>query len=287
MAGASALVRSTPVADPVLVLGATGTQGGAVARALLTEQFTVRALVRNPRSERAQALSDAGAALVEGDLRDADSIARAMDGVEAAYAITTPFEGGADDELGQGENIIAAAQGADLPWLILASVAAADRAPVSHFRSKAQIEQQLKETAIPWTVIAPSYFYENVLGSRDAIREGKLPIALPADTPLHQVALATLGALVVAVLRRRDEHLSRRVEVAADAPTPTDMAAAIGVRYERVPLGDICDRSEDLAAMYEFLADEGYGIDIPALRDRYPEVPWTSFANWAASVDWA
>jgi uncharacterized protein YbjT (DUF2867 family) len=275
------------MADPVLVLGATGTQGGAVARALLAGQFTVRALVRDPGSQRARALSDAGAALVQGDLRDADSITRAMDGVEAAYAITTPFEGGADEELEQGENIVAAAQGAGLPWLILASVAAADRAPVPHFRSKAQIEKQLQQTAIPWTVIAPSYFYENVLGAREAIRAGRLPIALPADTPLHQVALANLGALVAAVLKRRDEHLSRRVEVAADAPTPADMAAAIGVRYERVPLGEVRLRSEDLAAMYEFLAHEGYGIDIQALRDRYPEVPWTAFSSWAADVDWA
>jgi hypothetical protein len=46
------------------------------------------------------------------------------------------------------------------------------------------------------------------------------------------------------------------------------------------------DRSEDLAAMYEFLAGEGYGIDTAALRDRYPEVPWTSFADWAGGVDW-
>ncbi len=103
---------------------------------------------------------------------------------------------------------------------------------------------------------------------------------------MHQVALANLGALVVAILRRREEHLGARVEVAADAPTPEAMASAIGVRYERIPLAELRHGSEDLAAMYEFLACEGYGIDTTALRDRYPEVSWTSFADWAGNIDW-
>jgi hypothetical protein len=121
---------------------------------------------------------------------------------------------------------------------------------------------------------------------RAAIREGKLPIALPADKPLHQVALANLGMLVVAILGRRREHLGARVEVAADAPTPEAMARAIGVRYERIPLAELRHRSKDLAAMHEFLASEGYAIDVAALRNRYPEVSWTSFAEWASSIDW-
>ncbi len=274
------------MAEPVLVLGATGTQGGAVARELLARQRPVRALVRDPLSARARALEAAGAALVRGDLQDTASLTEAFAGVDAVYAVTTPFEHGADEEVQQGENIIAAAREAGLSWLILASVAAADRAPVPHFASKARIERQLMDTAIPWTVVAPSYFYENTLGARAAIRDGRLPMALPADTPLHQVALANLGALVVAILERRREHLGARVEVAADAPTPAAMARAIGVRYGRIALAEVRRRSDDLAAMYEFLAGEGYGIDTAAVRDRYPEVAWTSFADWAGSVDW-
>lgn len=272
--------------DSVLVLGATGTQGGAVVRELLAGSVPVHALVRDPASARAEGLSDVGARLVEADLLDRASLARAFGEVETVYAITTPFEHGADEELKQGENIIAAARDANLRWLLLASVAAADRAPVPHFASKARIEQRLMETDIPWTVLAPSYFYENVLGARTAIRAGRLPMALPPDRPLHQVSLANLGALVAAVLKRRDEHLSQRVEVAGDAPTPAAMATAIGVRYEQTSLADLRNHSADLAAMYEFLADEGYGIDTAALRGRYPEVPWMSFADWTRNVNW-
>ncbi len=273
--------------EPVLVLGATGTQGGAVARGLLAADSDVAVLVRDPHSERAVALREAGARLVTGDLLDPASLERAFAEAATVYAITTPFEHGAGEEESQGESIIAAAVRARVSWLILASVAAAARAPVPHFQSKAKIERSLAASELDWTVVAPSYFYENVLGSREAIGDGRLPIALPPGRPLHQVALADLGKFVAAVLQRRDEHIGQRIEVAGDAPTPEEMAAAIGVRFERVPIDELRRRSEDLAAMYGFLADEGYGIDVQQLRARYPEVGWTGFADWAAGIDWS
>jgi uncharacterized protein YbjT (DUF2867 family) len=269
-----------------LVFGATGVHGGAVAGALLDAGEAVTAFVRDPRSEHALALERRGARLAVGDLDDAASVTRALAGVETAYAVTTPFAGGAEEEFRQGAQIIASATQARLPWLILASVASAAVADVPHFRSKARIERALGQSALAWTVVAPSYFYENVLGSRDAIREGRLPLALPADTPLQQVALDDLGALVVAILAHRDEHIGARVEVAGDDPTPAVMARAIGVRHEQVSLTEVAQRNADLAAMYSFLAQDGYDVDIEALKRRYPEVGWRSFAAWAGSIDW-
>lgn len=271
---------------PVLVFGATGTQGGAVARELLTRGVPVQALVRHPESAPARMLAEQGAQLVAGDLGDERSLIAALSSVSVAYAITTPFEEGPDAEERQGEAIIRAAVEAGLEWLILASVAAAARADVPHFQSKARIEEVLRGASVPWTVVAPSYFYENVLGSREAILGGTLPLPLPLDKPLHQVALGDLGAVVAAILDRRDEHLSTRIEIAADAPTPHEMASALGVRAVQTPLRELRERSPDLAAMYAFLAEVGYGIDVAALRARYPEVAWTSFAQWAANVTW-
>jgi uncharacterized protein YbjT (DUF2867 family) len=82
--------------EAVLVFGATGTHGGAVARALLAQAIPVRALVRHPTSERAQALVTVGAELVVGDLDDERPLEQALSDVAVAYAITTPFEDGAD-----------------------------------------------------------------------------------------------------------------------------------------------------------------------------------------------
>jgi uncharacterized protein YbjT (DUF2867 family) len=271
--------------DPVLVFGATGTHGGAVARGLLAADFPVSAFVRDRRSQRSQALARAGAKLIVGDLGDPSSIEQALASVPVAYAVTTPFERGADEEARHGEAIIAAAVRAQLPWLIFASVAAAARAPVPHFKSKARIEEQLRAAPVPWTILAPSYFYENVLGSAESIRAGALPMPLPADTPLDQVALKDLGALVAVVLERRDEHLSTRIDVASYAPTPGEMAQALGVRAEQTPREEIRARSPDLAAMYEFLAKEGYQIDTAALRARYPEIAWMSFDEWVGETD--
>ena len=270
----------------VLVFGATGTQGGAVARELLARAVPVRALVRDPHSELAHALAKSGAQLVVGDLRDERSLARAMSSTPVAYAITTPFEDGADAEVRQGEAIIRAAVEAGLPWLIFASVAAAPRAEVPHFQSKARIEERLRDASVPWTVVAPSYFYENVIGSRAAILQGLLPLPMPVEKPLHQVGLRDLGAVVAAILDRREEHLSERVEIAADAPTPTEMAGALGARAVETPLDELRERSPDLAALYAFLAADGYGIDVRAVRARYPEVAWMGFAEWAAALEW-
>lgn len=269
----------------VLVVGATGTQGGAVARGLLAAGYSVQALVRETGTARAQVLAAAGIELVPGDLLDRPALSYAFSGADAVYAITTPFQHGATEEQRQGETIIGAASDAGLQWLVFASVASAGRASVPHFSSKWHIEQRLAASDLTWTVIAPSYFYENVLGSMNSIRQRRLPIAIPADKPLHQVALADLAAVVAVVLARPEQHIGQRVEIAGDAPTPTQMAAAFGASYEAVPLEVIRESSEEMFAMYSFLSDEGYGIDVPAVRARYFEVQWTSFAEWASRFD--
>jgi len=267
-----------PIPTSVLVTGATGTQGGAVARALLAAGHAVTALVRRPASGAAQALADLGVELAVGDLTDPDSLVGPFAAVDAVYAVTTPFGDGVEAEVAQGRGIVEAARRAEARWLLLASVAAAGRADVPHFVSKGRIEEQLAATDLPWTVVAPSYFFENVAG---AVRDGRLPVPLPGDVPLHQLALENLGQAVAAILARREEHLGARVELAGDAPTPAEMAAALGAVHEEVPLEQVEARSADLGAMYRFLRGPGYGIDVAAVLARYPEVPWRSFADWA------
>jgi uncharacterized protein YbjT (DUF2867 family) len=274
------------VTEPILIFGATGTHGGAIARVLLANGISVHAFVRDPGSAKALELARAGAHLEVGDLDEPASISAALRAKHACYAVTTPFEGGAEQEFRQGQNIIAAAREAGLPWLIFASVASAQEADVPHFKSKAQIERSLQASGLAWTIVAPSYFYENVLSVRQAISEGLLQLALPADTPLQQVALADLGALVLAVLSREAEHLGKRIEVAADAPTPERMAEALGVRFGEASIDELAQRKPDLAAMYRFLAQGGYNVDIDALKQSYPRLAWQSFTDWAKQTDW-
>jgi len=153
--------------------------GGVVARALLWAGVDVYAFVRDPETEKAKALKRDGARLLVGNLDDRASIGRALAGKDSCYAVTTPFEGGPQQEVRQGANMIAAAEEANLPWFILASVASARDADVPHFASKAQIERALEGAGLAWTILAPSYFYENVLSLRAAVQAGSLPLALP------------------------------------------------------------------------------------------------------------
>ncbi|MFB6715589.1 MULTISPECIES: NmrA/HSCARG family protein [unclassified Streptomyces] len=278
---------------PIAVLGATGGQGGAVARALLEAGHGVRAVVRDPGSGRAKALAVAGAEVVPGDLFDAASLAEAFRGTKAAFAVTTPFQDGLDAEVAQGAAIVRAAADAALPHLVLASVASADRdTGVPHFETKARTEELLADSGLPATVVAPTYFYDNALGAMDEVAAGLLTMPLPGDTPLQQVARQDLGRVVAAVVADPDRWTGQRIEVAGDDPTPVRMAEEIGraaggaVAFRRTPLEDLRTINPDMFAMYRFLTDTGYQVDLEALRTQFPDVPWTSYGAWADAQNW-
>jgi uncharacterized protein YbjT (DUF2867 family) len=129
---------------PVLVLGATGGQGGAVAAALIRAGRPVRALVRDPAAPAARRLAAAGAQLAAGDFTDPETLTTAMQGAAAAFALTTPFESGPGAELEQGRAIVEAAAAARLGHLVFSSVAGATQETgIPHFESKAAVERIL------------------------------------------------------------------------------------------------------------------------------------------------
>jgi uncharacterized protein YbjT (DUF2867 family) len=273
---------------PVLVLGATGGQGGAVTAALRRAGRAVRALVRDPRSSSARKLGEAGTELVAGDFTDAGSLTAAMRGAAAAFALTTPFESGADAELAQGNAIIEAAAAARLPHLVFSSVAGATaHTGIPHFESKARVEQTLAASGLPHTVVAPTYFYDNALGDYQELLNGVLELPLQADHRLQQLDRSDLGSFVTLLLADPDPYNGRRFELASDAPTPAQMSEEISdaldrpVGYSETPMTDVERRSSDMAAMWEFLRGPGYQADIAALHRDYPAVGWTSFTEWA------
>ncbi|MFH8444595.1 NmrA/HSCARG family protein [Streptomyces sp. NPDC018026] len=273
--------------QPVAVLGATGGQGGAVVRALLAEGVPVRAVVRSPRSARARAPQERGVEVVPGDLEDTDSLTPAFTGVRAAFAVTTPFEEGVEAEVRQGRSIVSAAVAAEVPHLVFSSVAGADRdSGVPHFQSKHLTETMIGETRLPWTVVAPTYFFDNIRGSGEDLMNGVLPLPLEPEQPFQQVARPDLGAFVAHAIGNPEPHLGARIELAGDDPTPTRMTQVLAhvlgrpVRPVTVPVSDVYAYSADMGAMWEFIGGGGYQVDIPALKASYPSVPWTSFAPW-------
>jgi len=273
---------------PVLVLGATGGQGGAVTAALKHAGRAVRALVRDPQSASARKLAEAGTQLVAGDFSDVGSLTAAMRGAAAAFALTTPFESGPDAELAQGQAVIEAATAAELPHLVFSSVAGATaHTGVPHFESKARVEELLAASGLPHTVVAPTYFYDNALGGYQELLAGVLELPLPADHPLQQLDRSDLGSFVALVLADPAPHDGSRFELASDAPTPAQMTREVSdaldrpVGYSQTPMTDVERRNPDMAAMWDFLRGPGYQADIAALHRDYPGVGWTSFPEWA------
>jgi uncharacterized protein YbjT (DUF2867 family) len=275
----------------VLVLGATGGQGGAVTAALLARGTPVRALVRNPRGRAADALARRGVDLATGDLTDEASLTAAMRGASAVFAVTTPFEAGPDAETEQGLTLVRAAGRARVPHLVYSSVAGADRhSGVPHFESKAVVERALEHGDVPFTVLGPTYFFDNLLGVIDEVLAGILELPLPHDFPLQQVARQDLGEVAAEVLTAPSAFAGRRIEIAGDAISADDMAAVLSgvlgraVEVREVPLELVRRSNPDMGSMWTFIADGGYAVDIERLHREFPSVQWTSFSRWAADT---
>lgn len=267
------------------VLGATGAQGGAVVRALLEAGAAVRGITRRTDSRAALRLADAGVQVVAADLSDEASVARAFIGVDGAYALTTPFEDGPEAEIAQGRTILAAALAAQVPHLVFSSVADADQhTGIPHFESKAAVEAELARSGLSYTIVGPSYFYDNMLGGLDDLRAGVFELPLPADAPLQQLSRRDLGRFVAAVLTEPDPVRGARIDLASDEPTGRQMATALsttlGRPVELVTRDPALITSTDMRAMFTFLASGGYTVDIPALHQQYPQIGWQSFSDW-------
>lgn len=278
----------------ILVTGATGKQGGAVAHRLLERGHTVRAMTRKPDGAAAQALAARGVELVTGALEDRASLDRALAGVDAVFAMTTPFEAGPAVETAQGLTIADAATAAGV-HLVFTSVANADRATgIPHFDSKFVVEQHITAIGARATVIAPAYFMENIGFARAQMREGVYPLPLTPTRKLAQVALADIAAVAVAVLEQPERHVGKRYDIAGDELTAEEqiaiMARASGHAFHffQVPMEMIRGAmGDDGVLMYEWFESTGYTIDRAALAAALPEVTWTSFEAWARGFDWA
>lgn len=279
----------------VLVTGATGQQGGAVAQALLARGHRVKALTRKPDSDAARQLASAGADVVAGDLGDASSIMKAASGVDAMFLMGNSYEAGTEEETRQGIIAADAARAAGVGHLIYSSVADADRKTgIPHFESKYLVEEHVAGLGIPYTVSAPVAFMENIVApwSVGALRQGTHAFAMPPERILQLIALADIGAFVAALVERRDDVFGKRFDIAGDELSGEEQAQilsqAIGrpIAYQEIPIAAARQQSEDAALMFEWFDRVGYDADIAALRRDFPEVHWQSFADWARAFDW-
>lgn len=264
----------------IAVAGATGQQGGAVARKLLAEGWQVRALTRDPNKPGAQELAALGAQVVAGDMDQRAELEAAFQGVYGVFSVqnfwlpNVGFEG----EIRQGKNVAGAAKAAGVQHLVYSSVGAAHRGMgQKHFESKWMIEQHIQSLDLPYTILRPAAFFENFNWERAAILNGTFnAIGLRPEKERQLIAVEDIAVFVALAFANPDQYLGKTIELAGDALTESQLAETFAKVIGRpveltVPTGGNRRRSdEEMTAMFNFFSGEAYDADIPALRKLHP-----------------
>jgi uncharacterized protein YbjT (DUF2867 family) len=279
------------VDEPIAVVGATGEQGGAVARTLLARGTPVRAIVRDPEAERARALATAGAQLVVADLTDESSLRAAFDGAPAVFAMASPTpDGGVVAEAEHGKAIARAAAAVAVPHVVYSSVGGVERSSgIPHFESKLEVEQTPLQLGVPCAFIRPVFFMDNfVRFMAPAEEDGMilLRLPMPGDVPLQMIAVVDVAAVSVVALLEPGRIPDGAIEIAGDELTGEQAAATFGelrglpARFEELPTSVL---DPDTQAMFEWFANPpAYQADFAATRALDPQV--LTFAQWLKTV---
>lgn len=241
----------------IAVVGATGSQGGGLARAILTDpdqQFAVRALTRNAQSAAARELAAAGAEVLEADLNDEAAMTRGFDGAHGAFVVTnywaqrTPEEEtartAAEAELHQAQTAARAAKAAGVQHVVFSTLEDTrehfgddERVPtvegrykVPHFDAKAEADELFTTYGVPTTLLRTAGFFEGFAGPLAPVREadGSLVLTLPmADRPMSGIAVQDIGKTALGIFKRAAEFVGKTVSIAGEHLTGEEFAAAL------------------------------------------------------------
>ncbi|HEY9328287.1 MAG TPA: NmrA/HSCARG family protein [Streptomyces sp.] len=291
--------------SPALVVGATGQQGGATARALLATGIPVRALVRSPDTARAKAVEALGAELVTGDLDDRDSLARAAEGARAVFSVQMPDVNGRafEGELAQAVNLIEGAKAAGVPQFVHTSVSGAGqhvgwvKGPWAwmepYYTAKAGIQDRVREAGFThWTLIKPGFFMENFLPAKEIVFprgvEGGLVSLLKPATRLSLVAVEDIGRAVAAAMAEPERFDGVELELASDFLTMTEIAAILSLHLGiELTAPDLTAEEATAAGMPDMgfgqshLNEHGQPARPEFARDL--GIPLTAFDEWAGA----
>lgn len=230
---------------PTLVTGATGTQGGAVARALLAHGWPVRAMVRDPRGSAAASLARLGAELAIGSFEDSAALDAAVAGCSAVFSVQlAPSPADPDQERKQARALIGAAIRADVPQIVHSSVSntgafetmagwTEGRWERNYWRSKGDVEAMILEAGFRFrAILRPAFMMENFAEPKATymfpdLRRGRISTAAEPDTRIALIAADDIGAMAAAALADPARFHDATIELAGDHCTLGEVAAAI------------------------------------------------------------
>ena len=286
----------TNPARTILVLGATGNQGGGlVSHLLASKDWQVHGMTRSPESDKAQALAARGVQIVSGDMDDVASLDAAMEGVYGVFSVQGQApEGDPMHEARQGIAVADAAQRAGVRHLVYTASCGAKEPGrgVPYWDAKIEVITHIRGLGIPYTILRPVSFMENYVANRANIDNGVISGMLTPDKSLQAISGHDIGAFAAAAFNNPDGYAGQEIDIAAETLTMTDIAAALGrvvghpVRYEQIPEEDWPRVAVPSGiAMNNWYQQFGYDEDIPALKARWG-VPLLPFEEWLRAIGW-
>jgi uncharacterized protein YbjT (DUF2867 family) len=260
----------------ILVTGATGKQGGATLRHLAGKGFALRAMTRKPDGDAARALARSGIEVVAGDLNDAASLGRALDGVWGVFAVQNTWEAGVAGEEEQGKRIAQLAREKGVQHYVYTSVGSAHKKTgIPHFENKSRIEDTVRALGFPSHVILrPVFFMENLV-SPWFLNGDKLVVAMKPTTKLQMIASDDIGAYSALAFTQAAELNRQEIDIGGDSRTIPDAAQVLSqalgkkIEFMAIPIEAVRKNSDDLATMLEWFDRVGYSADIDGNPKKY------------------
>lgn len=268
----------------VLVFGATGQQGGSVASALCSNGWRVKALVRDPNTDKSEALAARGIELVRGDLADIQSLQAAMAGAYGVFSVQPSSGQGAaysvtdENEIQYGKAIADIAVANDIHHLVYSSVNAAGptKTEMGHFDTKSEIEEYIRGLNILSTVIRPSAFMEILTLPGMGLDKGAFVFFMRPDQPMQFIAVEDIGKIVAGIFAAPAKFGSQTIEIAGDTVTGAELAekfsrtAGRPITYHRFP-DSLLEQNAFLGGLAR-LVDQGRlagNADVASLREKF------------------
>jgi uncharacterized protein YbjT (DUF2867 family) len=271
----------------ILVTGATGNQGGAVARALQGSGFNLRGLTRTPDGERAAELARRGVDIVKGDLDDEATLRRALAGAWGVFGVQNTAEAGVEREEAQGKRLATLARDAGVEHYVYTSVGSAHkRTGVPHFDNKWRIEETVRGLGFPSHVILrPVFFMDNLLAPY-SLQGDTLAWALGPGTNLQMIAVDDIGWFGARAFTDAAALNRREIDLAGDVRTMPETAEilteALGrpIAFAQTPIEQVRQYSNDTASMLQWFERVGYSADIAGLEREFGRA-LTKLPDWA------
>src|ERR1700730_18477277 len=264
----------------ILVTGATGKQGGAVFRHVRGKGCEVRARTGDPNRAEARALIDqTGIEISRGDYEDKSSLLRALEDVYGVFSMQ-PTQNGAEVEVRQGIALIDAAHRSEISHFVYSSVGSADQhTGIPHFDSKWKIEEHLRGTGMPFTILRPVFFMENWLEMKGTIDQGRLLLPLTPETILQQIAVDDIGEFAVMAFEHQEKWQGTETDLAGDELFLDQTAQSLHATYSQIPWEDFERQAgPEMTTMFRWFQDVGYHADITKLRQEHHGL--MGFESW-------